>query len=95
MKALTYLNKYLFNYKYRLVLGIFFVVITNLFAIIPAQIVREALDYIQKNSLLHQNAPIKLFDFTILKFGLLILSMALLKGLFLFFMRQISLTDRC
>ena len=88
MKALAYLNKYLFNYKYRLVLGIFFVVITNLFAIIPAQIVREALDYIQKNSLLHQNAPIKLFDFTILKFGLLILSMALLKGLFLFFTRQ-------
>jgi ATP-binding cassette subfamily B multidrug efflux pump len=88
MKELAYLNKYLFNYKYRLILGFIFVIITNLFAIMPAQIVREALDYIQTNSTLQGRNPIKLLDFTILKFGLLILLMALLKGLFLFFMRQ-------
>src|SRR5690554_863947 len=44
MKSLKYLNKYLFKYKYRLILGIFFVVISNLFAIYPAQIIREAFD---------------------------------------------------
>ena len=88
MKELAYLNKYLFHYKYRLILGFIFVIVTNLFAIMPAQIVREALDYIQTNSAIQGRNPIQLLDFTILKFGLLILLMALLKGLFLFFMRQ-------
>jgi ATP-binding cassette subfamily B protein len=88
MKELAYLNKYLYKYKYRLILGTIFVIISNLFAIIPAQIVREALDYIQKTSAENNLKHIDLLDFAILKFGLLILGMALLKGLFLFFMRQ-------
>lgn len=88
MKELAYLNKYLYKYKYRLILGTIFVIISNLFAIIPAQIVRKALDYIQKTSTENNLKHIDLLDFAILKFGLLILAMALLKGLFLFFMRQ-------
>lgn len=44
MKSLKYLNKYLYKYKYRLILGVFFVAISNLFAIYPAQVIREAFD---------------------------------------------------
>lgn len=88
MKELAYLNKYLFKYKYRLLLGVVFVVISNLFAIIPAQIVREALDHIQTTSKANNHTTIDIFDSAIVKFGLMILAMALLKGLFMFFKRQ-------
>lgn len=40
--SLKYLNKYLRKYRYRLILGILFVAISNVFAIYPAQIIREA-----------------------------------------------------
>lgn len=88
MKELAYLNKYLLKYKYRLLLGVVFVVISNLFAIIPAQIVREALDHIQTTSKANNHTTIDLFDSAIVKFGLMILAMALLKGMFMFFKRQ-------
>ena len=44
MKSLKYLNKYLWKYRYRFILGILFVAISNVFAIYPAQIIREAFD---------------------------------------------------
>ena len=40
--SLKYLNKYLRKYRFRLVLGILFVAVSNVFAIYPAQIIREA-----------------------------------------------------
>jgi len=40
--SLNYLNKYLRKYRYRLILGVLFVAISNVFAIYPAQIIREA-----------------------------------------------------
>ena len=46
MGPLKYLNKYLLKYKYRLVLGTLFVVISNVFGIYPAQLIREAFDAI-------------------------------------------------
>ena len=49
MKQLSYLNKYLYKYRLRFILGIFFVVFSNFFAIYPAQVVREAFDIIISN----------------------------------------------
>ena len=49
MKSLSYLNKYLVKYKFRLILGIFFVVISNVFGIYPAQIIREAFDAVAQS----------------------------------------------
>ena len=89
MKELSYL-KILFKYRLRFLSGIFFVVISNVFALYPAQYVRQAFDSVKEvldasNSL--ENNTSELTE-PLLYFGLLIISFALLKGVFMFFMRQ-------
>jgi ATP-binding cassette, subfamily B, multidrug efflux pump len=96
MKSLAHLNKYLFKYKWYLILGTLFTVISNLFAIIPAQIVRHSLDLVKETLDLYflsdgfaaQSTIYENFAFSILVYSLLILLMALLKGVFLFLVRQ-------
>lgn len=96
MKELQHLNKYIFRYKGYLLLGIFFVVLSNIFAIAPAQMVRHSLnlviDSISVSPLFGGTSLEETYrsDFymTILFYGLLIVGMALLRGVFLFFMRQ-------
>ena len=96
MKALSHLNKYFLKYKWYLILGTIFTIISNLFGIIPAQLVRYALDlvgetldiYFLFDSSKVQSSLYDVFTFSILLYGLLILLMALLKGFFLFLVRQ-------
>lgn len=47
MKALGHLNKYFLKYKWRLGLGILFIVVSNLFAVYAPQVVREAFDLME------------------------------------------------
>ena len=96
MKALAHLNKYLVKYKWYLILGTVFTIISNLFGIIPAQLVRYALDLVKDTLDVYflfagssvQSQLYDVFAFSILLFGILILVMALLKGIFLFLVRQ-------
>ena len=97
MKSLKHLNKYLFKYKYRLVLGFLFIIISNVFALYPAQIIRQAFDLadaqingVEFKSESYLNDLFEGLSFTkvILLFGLIVLGLALLKGVFTFFMRQ-------
>ena len=44
MIHLKYLNKFLWKYRRILILGLVFILITNIFAIYPAEFVRNALD---------------------------------------------------
>ena len=96
MKSLSYLNKYLLKYKYRFLLGILFVVLSNVFAIIPAQIVRHAFDLVKEGITLHnqyagldrQAAIYDVFARNVTFYAVIILVMALLKGVFTFYMRQ-------
>ena len=109
MKSLKYLNKYLWKYRNRLVLGIIFIAISNVFAIYPPQIVSEAFDAVANSEELQQvlkdekstetlNTVEETFltpytesmslKTTLLFFAGLVLLMALLKGVFTFFMRQ-------
>lgn len=96
MKALAYLNKYLVKYKWYLIWGTLFTIISNLFGILPAQLVRYALDLVRETLdlyFLYDRSPLQrglydVFAFSILLYGLLILAMALLKGFFLFLVRQ-------
>lgn len=96
MKALSYLNKYLVKYKYYLIFGILFTIISNLFGIIPAQMVRYAFDLVKETIDLYflyhyfdtQAQMYSIFATSILFYGILILVMALLKGFFLFLVRQ-------
>ncbi len=96
MKALKYLNQYLWKYKWYLILGTIFTVISNLFGILPAQLVRYALDLVIETLDIYylfsgttlQSKMYDIFAYSILLYGLLILAMALLKGIFLFLVRQ-------
>jgi len=96
MKDLKFLNKYLAKYKYHLILGTIFIIISNVFAIIPAQIVRHAFDLVKDNILMYQlfeQAELQgkfytIFAGSIFLYGAIILLMALLRGVFLFLMRQ-------
>lgn len=96
MKELRYLNKYLFKYKKLILLGLLWVLISNAFQILPAQMVRHALDSVVSNIKLYQSfrgtdaAPsfLSIFDTGILFFAGLIIIMALLRGIFLYLVRQ-------
>lgn len=96
MKELSYLNKYLIKYKWHLILGTIFIVISNIFQIVPAQLVRQSIDLVIDNITLHQSLSkfrvqdsfFSVFAFGILVYAGLILIMALLRGVFLYLMRQ-------
>jgi len=93
---LAYLNKYLFKYKYHLILGTLFIIIANYFSIIPAVLVRYSFDLLKGNYELFklfngfdlQTDAYALFAKSIWILGILILISALLRGIFMFFMRQ-------
>lgn len=96
MKELSYLNKYFFKYKYYFLTGILFIIISNIFQIIPAQLVRSALDLVVENIALYkvfygleiQKTFYGIFAGSIFFYAILILIMALLRGGFLFLVRQ-------
>lgn len=96
MKSLWRINKYLYKYKGLLLLGTVFTVISNVFVIIPAQLVRIAIDYVVESFSLYRPlmqggmgeiARENFLEFVFI-FGVLILAMALLRGFFLFLIRQ-------
>ncbi len=96
MKELSHLNKYLYKYKYYLLLGLLFVIISTVFQIIPAQMVRYALDLVVDNIELYrafdglelQENIYHTIATSILIYAAIILGMALLRGFFLFLVRQ-------
>ncbi len=96
MKDLKYLNKYLLKYKFRLIFGSVFIIIGNFFAIVPAVIVRYAFDILGRSYGIFssfegfeiQENTIGIIGSSIIILAALILISALLRGVFLFFMRQ-------
>ena len=96
MKELRYLNKYLIKYKWHIAWGAVFVIISNIFQILPAQMVRHAIDLVTDNIRVYeafdqlgaQKDFFEVFAFGILVYAALILVMALLRGIFLYFVRQ-------
>ena len=49
MKELAYLNKYFYKYRWRLLLGILFVIISNYFRVLQPQVIRYALDFVEES----------------------------------------------
>ncbi len=96
MKELAYLNKYFYKYKWRLIPGVLFVIISNYFGILPAKVIRVAFDLVKENIDLYrmydgfdrQDLIYKVFGSSLLFFGAIVLVLALLRGIFLFLMRQ-------
>ena len=96
MKPLAYLNKFFFRYKWHLLLGILFVSLSNYFRVLQPQMIREALDLVIENIGFFQlfngfetqkDLYISLGQ-SLLFFGGLVLLLALLMGIFMYFMRQ-------
>src|SRR6267154_2025376 len=96
MKELQYLNKYLLKYKWHLIWGFVFVLISNAFQILPGFFVRYSIDLVADNIRVYrafdrsnvQSDFFQIFARGILIYAVLILLMALLRGVFLYFVRQ-------
>lgn len=95
MKELNYLNKYFYKYRTQFLLGLGFIILSKIFATVPAVIVRWAINYVTESYNRTSTKGIeKIFfqtdDFTynIAMAGLAIIGMAILSGLFLYFQRQ-------
>ncbi len=96
MKHLRFLNKYFYKYKWWIVPGVFFVIISNIFAVIPAQVIGHAFNLITENIQIYslfngferQQIIYDIFSYSLFYFGGIVLFLYLIRGLFLFFMRQ-------
>ena len=91
MKSLWHLNKYLFKYKWLLIIGAIFVIISVIFRVFPAIFIRDSFDAVEEAiKRFQQNADLQLSDLTsrLIQYGLYIIGATLLQGVFMFFMRQ-------
>ena len=96
LKHLSSLNKYFVKYRGRFVLGLFFVTIANLLAVVGPVIVRMLLDDMQSNINSYRlvaNSSLssmmqEIIYSTVLYGGLALLGLALVRGVFMFLMRQ-------
>ncbi|MEZ4886211.1 MAG: ABC transporter ATP-binding protein [Chitinophagales bacterium] len=96
MKNLLHLNKYLFKYRWRLLLGILFVALSNVFGVLPPQVIRHAFNLVKENIEYYQlyngfelqSSFYRVFSSAVIFFALAVLLLAVMKGIFMFFMRQ-------
>ncbi|MEZ4917927.1 MAG: ABC transporter ATP-binding protein [Saprospiraceae bacterium] len=96
MKHLAYLNKFFWKYRGRFLLGILFVGLANWFRVWQPQVIRQALDtvvervkfYKENGGLDAHPEAIQQLGGQIAWFGLAVIGLALIMGLFMFFMRQ-------
>jgi ATP-binding cassette subfamily B protein len=96
MKELYSLNKYLYKYRFRMLLGVIFIVLSNWFGVFPAQVIRLAFDLVKEqlsiyqylNGFNRQELFYKTFINIVFLFGIIVFLVAVIKGIFMFFMRQ-------
>jgi ATP-binding cassette, subfamily B, multidrug efflux pump len=96
VKELLYLNKYFYKYRWRLLLGIIFVIVSNYFRVLQPQVIRYAMDLVvEKIGEISglSDGPIKEIltakvGWSLAYFGFLTVLFALLMGVFMYFMRQ-------
>jgi ATP-binding cassette subfamily B protein len=91
LKDLTYLNKYLLKYKYYYTIGGLFILISTVFAIVPATLIRETFNLIEKGYKDYSSGNNLLKD-EILKdvlfYSAAIIVSAIIRGSFMYMMRQ-------
>ena len=91
MKALLHLNKYFWNYRYRLILGLIFIFISNVFGLYPPIFIGEVFNIISDalNERSYSDPEVQgLIKNQLSYYVFLVLAFAICKGLFMFFMRQ-------
>ena len=96
MQQLAVLNKFFYKYRWRFLLGIIFVSLSNYFRVLQPQMIRYALDLVIENISLYnltegyasQKVLFAQLGTVLLFFGGLVLILAFLMGIFMYFMRQ-------
>lgn len=91
MKNLRYLNKFFFRYKWRFLLGVLFVGLSNYFLVLVPQTIRKALDFILEKT--SQDTAVsgtffEIYGHDILRFSGIVIGLSLLMGFFLYCMRK-------
>ena len=89
MKSLIYLNQYLSKYRLSIAIGLFFVILGNIFALIPANLIGRSFDLITQEigqAKLNNNLDSLYYSLSI--YAILLVLVALTRGVFMFFMRQ-------
>ena len=91
MIALKHLNKYFWKYRYRFILGLIFIFISNIFGLYPPIYIGEVFNIIS-DALSESSSPDLSIQGVIKNqlayYAFLVLLFAICKGLFMFFMRQ-------
>ena len=87
MKALQYLNKFFYKYRFRLILGILITIISKIFVLQIPSLIRESLNVVEdyNNNIINDLDIVKSQLFINV---LLIIGAALISGFFTFLMRQ-------
>ncbi|MFM6945736.1 MAG: ABC transporter ATP-binding protein [Flavobacteriales bacterium] len=85
MKSLRYINKYFKKYKWRFLFGILFTVISNYFGVQMPAFFSDSIDRFQSNLDLQSKTD---YLYLALELGAIYMGFSLLKGFFLFLMRQ-------
>lgn len=96
MKHLAYLNKFFWKYRFRFLLGILFVGLANWFRVWQPRVIRDALDtvvsqvkfYKEHGGISAHPEAMSELSGKIAWFGAGVIGLALMMGLFMFFMRQ-------
>lgn len=104
MKHLKALERYFWKYRYRLILGIVFIVISNYFAVLAPQVTGYVFDVVQRAFGIESKKEPVQYDWLVNWFihlaennrtisvialcGIVILVLALIRGIFMFLMRQ-------
>lgn len=96
MRHLAYLKKFFWKYRLRLLLGVLFVGLANFFRVWQPRMIRQALDtvvervnfYQQHGGLSAHPEAMGELGRQIAWFGMGVIALALMMGLFMFFMRQ-------
>ena len=90
MKALKKLNPYFLKHKWLLITGGVFVIISVVFKLFPALLIRNSFDTIARVIEDYKSGAVrdKTVRWELIRYGLYIIASAVLQGIFMYFMRQ-------
>jgi len=96
VEHLSYLNKFFYKYRWKLILGTVFVSISNYFRVLQPGVIREGFDLVVEQIAMYrlfngfglQQEYFSVLGNTLLYYGLLVMALAVLMGIFMYFMRQ-------
>ncbi len=96
MRELRHINQYFLKYKWYIILGFVFVALSNYFRVLQPQAIRQALDLVFENIRMYklfngfegQQVIFSEIGQSLLYFAILVLVLALIMGIFMYFMRQ-------